>query len=102
DFRLNPDNDRFRTAEADDMGNLTQRSGGERIHDVHGRHIHNDPARTEPHYLLHQRAAQLVEVCVGKGRLKRRNQDWPLLKNWNFHVALFSWRIQLSSALPMP
>src|SRR5215467_7247277 len=101
DFGLNSDDDSFRAAQADHVGNFPQRARGEGVHDVHGGDIHDDTARTEPHDLLHKSAAQLVEVGIGEGGLKRRDEDGPLFKNRNFHVALFPRVSSLAQLAPL-
>src|SRR5215510_14429329 len=52
DFGLNSNNDGFRSAQADHVGNFTQSSRRESVHHVHGGDIHDDAARTESHHLL--------------------------------------------------
>src|SRR5215469_5342807 len=85
-FRLNANDDSFRTSQADHLRNLLECPRCVGVHYVHRRHIDNHPSRAKANDLSQQTAAELIQVCVGKSRLKGRNQKLPLFEN---HAAFF-------------
>jgi hypothetical protein len=85
DLRLDTDNDRFRSAQSDHVGDVPQTAAGEGVHDVQSRNIHDESAGTEFAYLLHHRVPQIDEIAVGKGGLDRGDQVGTLFEDWNLH-----------------
>src|SRR5438445_13877791 len=55
DFGLNPDDNRFRAPQPDDVRDIAQRARSERIQYVQRRYVHDHAARAELSDFLHQR-----------------------------------------------
>src|SRR5215469_16204486 len=86
-FGLDSYNYGFRSSQTDHVRNFPERPRSKRVHDVHGRNVHDDTERAKLDHLCHQAAPKLVQIRVGKRRLKRRNQKVSLLENGDFHFS---------------
>src|SRR2546422_4793644 len=97
DLALDPDDDGLRSAQPDQVGDVAQGPRGERVHHVHRRDIHDDPARSEPADLLDELVPQLQEVGIGQSRLHAGDEIGTLLENRDGHGAPpFSWFVPAS------
>jgi hypothetical protein len=61
------------------VGDVAERTDGERVHDVEGGHVDDHSAGAEFPYALHQRLAELGQVRVRQRGLDRRDEIVALL-----------------------
>src|SRR5712691_8399981 len=86
DLGMNPDDHGFRAAQSRHVGDVPQRTDGERIHHVERRDVDDHAPGPEAPDALDQRLTQLREIGVRERRLDGRDQVMALLQDRDFHA----------------
>src|SRR6266853_1458312 len=84
---LNPDDHGLRPAQPRHVGDVPERTYGERIHHVERRDVDDHAPGPEAPDALDQRLTQLGEIRVRERRLDGRNQVMALLQDRDFHAS---------------
>src|SRR6267143_1356798 len=83
---LNPDDHGFRAAQPRHVGDIPERTYGERIHHVERRDVDDHAPGAEAPDALDQRLSQLGEIGVRARRLDGGDQVMALLQDWYFQA----------------
>src|SRR6266850_5183138 len=83
---LNPDDHGFRAAQPRHVGDVPERTDGERIHHVERRDVDDHTPGPEAPDALDQRLTQLGEIGVRERRLDGGDQVMALLQDWYFQA----------------